>query len=350
MQAEFYNIFWQWLVPPLALILAALAGWLLTRVIRAVLRAGARRTRGDWDDAVVDRLLDPLTVALTVAAALLLLPFVDLDAGPLANVRRVARVILLVDFFWATWRIVDVSRHVALNSPWAVRVPASRALVPLGARAAKVLLLAIAIVASLSVFGYPVASLVAGLGIGGLALALAAQKTVENLFGAFSIGVDQPFREGDFVKIEDFVGTVEAIGLRSTRFRTLDRTIITIPNGRLADMKLESFSERDRLRLAAVLGLVYETSAASCAPFSMVSRRCCALTPRSGRMQWWYASASSRRRRSISRSWRGFKQRTGANFRRYVRKFCSSSCRSSNKPAAPLRSRPGPCTSRRRPH
>jgi len=262
MQADFYNIFWQWLVPPLALILAALIGWSLTRVMRAVLRAGARRTRGDWDDAVVDRLLDPLTVALTVAVALLLLPFVDLDAGPLANVRRVARVILLVDFFWATWRIVDVSRHVALNSPWAVRVPASRALVPLGARAAKVLLLAIAIVASLSVFGYPVASLVAGLGIGGLALALAAQKTVENLFGAFSIGVDQPFREGDFVKIEDFVGTVEAIGLRSTRFRTLDRTIITIPNGRLADMKLESFSERDRLRLAAVIGLVYETSAA----------------------------------------------------------------------------------------
>jgi MscS family membrane protein len=142
-----------------------------------------------------------------------------------------------------------------------MRVPASRALVPLGARAAKVVLLAIAIIAALSLFGYPVASLVAGLGIGGLALALAAQKTVENLFGAFSIGVDQPFREGDFVRIDDFVGTVEAIGLRSTRFRTLDRTIISIPNGRLAEMRLESFSERDRLRLAAVVGLVYETSA-----------------------------------------------------------------------------------------
>jgi MscS family membrane protein len=171
-------------------------------------------------------------------------------------------VVLLVDFFWAAWRIVDVSGHMALKSPWAARVPASRALVPLGARSAKVVLLAIAIVASLSLFGYPVASLVAGLGIGGLALALAAQKTVENLFGAFSIGVDQPFREGDFVKIEDFVGTVEAIGLRSTRFRTLDRTIVTIPNGKLADMKLESFSERDRLRLAAVVGLVYSTTPA----------------------------------------------------------------------------------------
>jgi MscS family membrane protein len=103
---------------------------------------------------------------------------------------------------------------------------------------------------------------VAGLGLGGLALALAAQKTVENLFGAFSIGVDQPFREGDFVKVEDFVGTVEAIGLRSTRFRTLDRTIVTLPNGKVADMRLESFAVRDRLRLASVIGLVYETTVA----------------------------------------------------------------------------------------
>jgi MscS family membrane protein len=94
-----------------------------------------------------------------------------------------------------------------------------------------------------------------------LALALAAQKTVENLFGAFSIGVDQPFREGDFVKIEDFVATVEAVGLRSSRFRTLDRTLITIPNGKLAEMRLESFTARDRLRLATTIGLVYDTTA-----------------------------------------------------------------------------------------
>ena len=261
MTAAVDNIFWGWLVPPAALVIAALAGWAASRLLRNILRAGARRSVARWDDEVVDRLLDPLTIALTVAAALILLPFLNLDAGLSDDIRRVARVILLTDFFWATWRIVDVSRHIALSSAWAVTVPASRSLVPLGARTAKVLLLAIAIIAALSVFGYPVASLVAGLGIGGLALALAAQKTVENLFGAFSIGVDQPFREGDFVKIEDFVGTVEAIGLRSTRFRTLDRTIITIPNGKLADSRLESFSERDRLRLSAVVGLVYETTA-----------------------------------------------------------------------------------------
>ncbi|HEU4747243.1 MAG TPA: mechanosensitive ion channel family protein [Gemmatimonadaceae bacterium] len=254
------SVIYNSVLPPAALLAAALTGWAASRLFRAALRAGVRRTRASWDDAVIDRLGDPLTVAFSVGAVLFLLPFLALEPGFVAEVRRVARVVLLVDFFWAAWRIVDVSGYMALRSPWALRVPASRALVPLGARAVKVLILAVAIVASLSLFGYPVASLVAGLGIGGLALALAAQKTVENLFGAFSIGVDQPFREGDFVKIEDFVGTVEAIGLRSTRFRTLDRTIVTIPNGKLADMKLESFSERDRIRLSAIVGLVYGTT------------------------------------------------------------------------------------------
>jgi MscS family membrane protein len=106
-----------------------------------------------------------------------------------------------------------------------------------------------------------VAGLLAGLGLGGLAFALAAQKTVENLFGSLSLAIDAPFRVGDFVKIEDFVGTVEAIGLRSTNIRTLDRTLVSIPNGRLAEMRVESYSVRDRLRLACTVGLVYGTSA-----------------------------------------------------------------------------------------
>jgi MscS family membrane protein len=124
------------------------------------------------------------------------------------------------------------------------------------------MVLAVGTVSVLSQLGYPVAGLIAGLGVGGLALALAAQKTVENLFGSVSLAVDQPVRIGDFVKVEDFVGTVEAIGLRSTQFRTLDRTLVTIPNGRLADMRLESFTARDRIRLACTVGLVYGTTGA----------------------------------------------------------------------------------------
>jgi MscS family membrane protein len=116
-------------------------------------------------------------------------------------------------------------------------------------------------VAVLNELGFQVASLLAGLGIGGIALALAAQKTVENLFGSVAIGVDQPFRVGDVVRIEDVTGTVEAIGMRSTRIRTLDRTVVSYPNGKLADMRAETLASRDRIRLVANLGLAYGTTA-----------------------------------------------------------------------------------------
>jgi MscS family membrane protein len=182
-----------------------------------------------------------------------------------APAQRLANEIFATGFFatafWALLRSADIVGELISGSPWAKAHPASRSLFPLAIRSGKVAIIIMAVVGVLSLWGYPVASLLAGLGIGGLALALAAQKTVENLFGSFSIGLDQPFREGDFVKVEDFVGTVEAIGLRSTRIRTLDRTLVTIPNGKLADMRLESFAVRDRMRLACVVGLVYGTTA-----------------------------------------------------------------------------------------
>jgi MscS family membrane protein len=113
---------------------------------------------------------------------------------------------------------------------------------------------------ALSMLGVAVGILVAGLGIGGVAVALAAQKTVENLFGSLSIGVDQPFRVGDFVTVDGLSGTVESIGLRSTRVRTLDRTLVTLPNGKLADMRIESYASRDRIKLGCTLLVAHGAS------------------------------------------------------------------------------------------
>jgi MscS family membrane protein len=255
-------LWWQWLALPLLFAAAVMVGLLVSVIARALLGRVVARTRSDWDDALLERLATPFTVFFTLTAATMLLPTLALYAPASAAVMRIIRAVLLADFFWGLWRLVDVIAQMVRRSHWGLTASSAKSLVPLGSRVTKVIVLAMGAVALLSLLGYPVASLVAGLGLGGLAFALAAQKTVENLFGAFSIGVDQPFREGDFVKVEDFVGTVEAIGLRSTRFRTLDRTIVSLPNGKLADMRLESFAVRDRMRLATVIGLVYETTAA----------------------------------------------------------------------------------------
>jgi MscS family membrane protein len=251
----------QWLAFLIVVVGSVLFGKLLGRIVRAVVGRLVKRTRATWDDALLPRLAGPLSAALALAFAAALLPAVNLpdDGSKLAY--QVIRAGYFAVFFWTLFRLVDVGFHLLGDSMWARSGP-SRSLIPLGSRVAKVGIVAIAAVAVLSYLGYPVASLVAGLGIGGLALALAAQKTVENLFGAFSIAVDQPFREGDFVKVEDVVGTVERIGLRSTRFRTLDRTIVTIPNGKLADSRIESYTARDRMRFSALIGLVYGTTEA----------------------------------------------------------------------------------------
>jgi MscS family membrane protein len=176
-------------------------------------------------------------------------------------VQRLLRIGLGLAFFWALVRAVSVWTESFSGSAWANARPGSRALVSLASRVANLSLIALAVLATLSELGYSVTSVLAGLGLGGLALALGAQKTLENVFGAFALAVDQPFREGDQVKVEDVVGTVETIGLRSTRIRTLERTLVTIPNGKLADLRLESFAVRDRLRLQQTLLLEFSTSA-----------------------------------------------------------------------------------------
>lgn len=111
----------------------------------------------------------------------------------------------------------------------------------------------------LHTFGVNPSAALAGLGVGGIAVALAAQKTLENVIGGASLIMDEAVRAGDFFKMGDVTGTVEAIGLRSTRVRTLDRTVVTIPNGLMATMVLENFSARDSFWLRHLVGLRHNT-------------------------------------------------------------------------------------------
>jgi MscS family membrane protein len=109
-------------------------------------------------------------------------------------------------------------------------------------------------------FGINVMSLLAGLGLGGLALALAAQDTAANLFGSITILLDTPFKVGDWIKVGDTEGTVEEVGFRSTRIRTFYQSLITVPNSTIAKEKIDNMGSRPLRRIRHVLGLSYETS------------------------------------------------------------------------------------------
>jgi MscS family membrane protein len=115
--------------------------------------------------------------------------------------------------------------------------------------------------AALDVIGVNVVTMVAGLGIGGVAIAFAAQKTIENVFGAATIAGDRPFNVGDYITAAGASGTVEEIGLRSTRIRTLDRTLVTIPNGLLAAGTIVNLTSRDRFLYNPKIAVRYETTA-----------------------------------------------------------------------------------------
>lgn len=251
---------WQWLALPVVALLAIVLGSLLSRITRALFGRATRRTASPWDDAILARMGRPLTVGWAIGSTFALLTPLRLNDRAGALIQRWLAAAALVVFFWALSRSVDVARQMLSDSAWIRERPAARSLLTLGAKIGQLFLLAIGVVALLSELGYPVASLVAGLGIGGLAVALAAQKTLENLFGALAIGGDQPFREGDFITAEGLTGTVESIGLRSTRIRTLERTLISVPNGKLAELRIESFALRDRLRFACTLALIHGTT------------------------------------------------------------------------------------------
>jgi MscS family membrane protein len=129
------------------------------------------------------------------------------------------------------------------------------------ASTANIFIVLTALVVWLDNVGYEVTTLVAGLGIGGLAVALAAQKSIENIIGALTLYMSAPVRVGDFCRFGDKYGTVEEIGLRSTRVRTLDKTVISIPNADFAAMPLENFAGRDQFPYRPRVSLRYTTTA-----------------------------------------------------------------------------------------
>lgn len=143
----------------------------------------------------------------------------------------------------------------------------------------KLLVLVIGFLMALQNFGVNVMSLIAGLGIGGLALALAAQDTAANLFGSITIILDRPFQVGDWIKIGDTEGTVEDVGFRSTRIRTFYNSLVTIPNSTMAKEKIDNLGARDSRRIRHTIGVTYETPEEKIKSFIEQIKSCLAQHP-----------------------------------------------------------------------
>lgn len=256
-----FNIYWwQWIGLAVAIPILALVAWGLGALMRAVLGRVVRRTVTDWDDVLLANMRGPFRLWAAALAAAPLFGVLGLNPRAAAFLASTSRGLALIALFWALLRIIRIGQDRLQNAAWDTgREAQARTLVPLVGNLLRVTLGIVALLVALAQFGYPVGTLLAGLGIGGIAVALAGQKTVEHLFGSVSLAADRAFRVGDWVRAGTTEGEVQRIGLRSTSFRTIDRTVVRIPNGRLADERIETFGERDRILFRTDLDVTYDT-------------------------------------------------------------------------------------------
>lgn len=239
-----------------------LAGWIISLILAgSLIRILTLSLRGrSLDEQVLLVVRAPVRMALTVLVFAIGRRGLGLDLELQEFLHGLERLLWIVATTWLVFRLIEVATdRLRIRAERRDNLGLVPALVPMQ-RFAKLLIVVIGFLAMLRSLDVDITAAIAGLGVGGIAVALAAQKPIENLFGGISLFADQPVRVGDFFRYGDQLGTVEEIGLRSTRVRTLDRTVVTIPNAEFSNLQLENYARRDRMRLWTLIGVRYETS------------------------------------------------------------------------------------------
>ncbi|MBD3235499.1 MAG: mechanosensitive ion channel [Candidatus Eisenbacteria bacterium] len=248
--------------------LVILFSLILKRVIGGlVLRRLAKlavRTRSRLDDLLCEAVRRPLEAMIVLIGLWIAIGLLALPSEP-ANLRRFAHVAMLVALTcviaWLLFRLVDAFGSFFERVAAETDSKIDDALVPLFRKALKVFISVIGIVVIIQNLGYSISGILAGLGIGGLALALAAKDTLANVFGAIAILFDRPFAVGDWVRGPDFEGVIENVGFRSTRIRTFPKTLVTVPNSQLVNMVVDNQQQMPIRRMDVEVGVTYATSA-----------------------------------------------------------------------------------------
>ena len=251
---------WQWAAMLLAIPTAAGLGWIVLYIFEIPLRWWARR-RGQLDVASWRSVSGPAWLLAGTVIHQIVVVYLRMPLLPRHYYFQVTSIALILSATWIVWRFVRWSL-------WRVRARAlarghagTGSLMLLGERILKFVIFVLGILAVLGNLGFNMSTALAGLGIGGLAIGFGAQKTIENLFGGVSVLGDEVFRVGDVCRFGDRTGVVEDIGLRSTRIRTDERTLVAIPNGTVATINLENLSRRDKILFKTSLGLRPESKA-----------------------------------------------------------------------------------------
>ena len=230
--------------------------WLINRYVKKI----TEKTNSRLDDILIDMLEEPLRFAIIIAGIWYGLETLHLSPKVLKWVDKAYYILIIITIAWFVSRLLDA----IIEEYLAPKVVESKGdlgqqLLPVVRKGVKITIWVLATIIGLDNAGYDVGAIIAGLGIGGLAFALAAQDTVKNLFGGVTIFTDKPFTINDRVVVHGYDGIVEEIGIRSTRIRTLAGRVVTIPNSMVANEVVENITSEPTRKIVLNIGLTYDT-------------------------------------------------------------------------------------------
>ncbi len=238
-------------------LLRSLLIWLLSKPLDNLL---SRAGHADLDDSVREIINRPSSYVLFALALDLGARFLEVDSSIMDFVHNISRTLVIVAVATIIYSFVDVFVFSRRRLFLLTGVAVDEALIPFIRTGVKLLAWLLALVIIIQVWGYDVSGLIAGLGIGGLAISLAAQETLANIFGFATIVSDRPLVVGEYVKTPDVEGIIERVGLRSTRVRQLDQAVVTVPNSKMASSTILNWSRLAKRQINVTLGVTYATT------------------------------------------------------------------------------------------
>tara|TARA_B100000683_G_scaffold86760_1_gene85655 strand:- start:412 stop:1464 length:1053 start_codon:yes stop_codon:yes gene_type:complete len=258
---EFYgNSILNWSIAVGILILSFVVVKMLYWIFSNVIRRLTSKTKTNLDDVLIDKLEKPLTYLVLILGYWISIHYLVFKEEVEIVLENAAYFLLVIDVTAVLSRIVDALISEVIM-PITEKSDSSfdNQLIPVIQKGVRSIIWILGIIIGLDNIGFDITAMIAGLGIGGLALALAAQDSVKNIFAGIMIFLDKPFRIKDRIQVDGFDGTVEEVGLRSTRLRTLEGRIVTIPNSRFTDNSVTNVTSQPTLKIKLNLGLTYDT-------------------------------------------------------------------------------------------
>ena len=230
---------------------------LFTYLTVSVLQKLAKRTKTYYDDRIISGLKAPVSFAFVIIGLHLFFALIFWEPE---KVKNILNSLIVFDIFWAIIAIAQALRGLFHATTAKFNPDLSREMGDFILKIVKILIGGLGLATILQVWGINVTALIASLGLGGLAFALAAKDTASNLFGSFALLADKSIRIGEWIKVGDTEGIVENIGMRTTKIRSFDKSLITVPNQIIANTPIENFSRRGVRRVKINIGLTYDTS------------------------------------------------------------------------------------------